>query len=79
MRLVLEKHASRAQGGSACRVVVRGKMNSVLVEFEDGERVVTSHYAIRKRETMVDMLVKHNDVSTRNEQTTTKGFTQKVP
>ena len=34
--------------GQRCRVLVRGGMNSVLVEFEDGLRVVTSRYAIRK-------------------------------
>ena len=31
-----------------CRVVARGTMNSVLVEFEDGSKVVTSRYAVRK-------------------------------
>ena len=32
-----------------CRIVVRGKkMNSILVEFEDGFRVVTSRYAVRR-------------------------------
>ena len=34
--------------GERCRVVARGKMNSVLVEFGDGERVITSRYAVRK-------------------------------
>ena len=27
-----------------CRVIARGKLNSCLVEFEDGFRVVTSRY-----------------------------------
>lgn len=31
-----------------CRVLVRGKMNSVLVEFDDGFRMVTSRNAVRK-------------------------------
>ena len=31
-----------------CRVLARGKMNSILVEFEDGFRVITSRYAVRK-------------------------------
>ncbi len=31
-----------------CRVVARGKMNSVLIEFENGQREVVSRYAIRK-------------------------------
>lgn len=35
--------------GEPCTVLVRGRMNSVLVEFEDGFRVVTSRYAVRRR------------------------------
>jgi len=35
--------------GQRCRVLARGKMNSILVEFEDGYRVVTSRFAVRKR------------------------------
>ena len=35
--------------GQACRVLIRGKMNSILIEFEDGECVVTSRYAVRKK------------------------------
>lgn len=31
-----------------CRVVARGTMNSVLVEFENGQREVTSRNAVRK-------------------------------
>lgn len=34
--------------GQRCRIVARGKLNSVLVEFEDGWRVVTSRYAVRR-------------------------------
>ena len=37
-----ERHRQR------CRVLVRGKMNSIAVEFQDGFRVVTSRYAVRK-------------------------------
>lgn len=33
--------------GQRCRVIARGRLNSVLVEFEDGTRVVTSRYAVR--------------------------------
>jgi hypothetical protein len=34
--------------GTACRVVARSRrLGSVLVEFEDGFRVVTSRYAVR--------------------------------
>lgn len=34
--------------GSPCRVLARGKLNSVLVEFADGFKVITSRYAVRK-------------------------------
>ena len=34
--------------GKRCKVLARGKMNSILVEFEDGYRVVTSRYAVRR-------------------------------
>jgi len=35
-----------------CRVLVRGAMNSCLVEFEDGELVITSSFAVRKAKTI---------------------------
>lgn len=38
-----------AHKGKPCRVVTRGKMNSCLVEFEDGVRLVTSRNALRRR------------------------------
>ena len=35
--------------GQRCRVLVRARrMNSVLVEFEDGYKVVSSRYAVRR-------------------------------
>jgi hypothetical protein len=34
--------------GKKCRVLVRSKMNSALVEFEDGTRHVVSRFALRK-------------------------------
>lgn len=34
--------------GRPCRVLVRGKMNSILVEFDDGYRVVTGRFAVRR-------------------------------
>jgi hypothetical protein len=34
--------------GGICRVLVRGAMNSCLVEFEDGYRMVTSRNALSK-------------------------------
>lgn len=33
---------------SPCRVIAYGSLNSVLVEFADGERVVASRWAVRK-------------------------------
>jgi hypothetical protein len=35
--------------GKRCRVLAYGAKNSVLLEFMDGERIVTSRYAIRKQ------------------------------
>jgi len=34
--------------GQLCRILARGKMNSIIVEFEDGFRVCTSRYFVRK-------------------------------
>ena len=34
--------------GMRCRVVVRGGMNSALVEFEDGYKTVTSRNYLRR-------------------------------
>lgn len=34
--------------GQRCRVLARGRMNSIAVEFEDGFRVITSRYAVRR-------------------------------
>lgn len=34
--------------GRRCRVLARGTMNSILVEFQDGFRVITSRYAVRR-------------------------------
>jgi hypothetical protein len=34
--------------GQRCRVLVRGAMNSALVEFEDGYRCVTSRNGLRR-------------------------------
>ena len=41
-----KKHGDRH--GQRCRILTRGKKNSILVEFEDGFRTVTSGYAIRR-------------------------------
>jgi len=37
----------RALYGRRCRALARGKMNSVLVEFEDGNREIISRRAIK--------------------------------
>lgn len=37
----------RCRKGERCRVLARGRMNSALVEFEDGYRVVTSRNGLR--------------------------------
>ena len=36
--------------GRRCRMVCRGRMNSCLIEMEDGTRVVTSRNAVRAAE-----------------------------
>ena len=35
--------------GQPCRVLARGKMNAILVQFTDGTRVITSRYAVRRK------------------------------
>ena len=42
------RHLGFERKGQRCRVLVRGKMNSALVEFEDGYRAVVSRNALRK-------------------------------
>lgn len=34
--------------GQRCRVLARGRLNSCLVQFEDGVRHVTNRYFVRK-------------------------------
>lgn len=34
--------------GQPCRLLATGSLNSALVEFADGARVVTSRYALRR-------------------------------
>ena len=36
--------------GQICRVLARGKMNSIMVKFIDGYKVITSRYAVRLRD-----------------------------
>jgi hypothetical protein len=39
---------SRDRKGMRCRVLKYGRLNSALVEMEDGEKVITSRYAVRQ-------------------------------
>lgn len=36
--------------GQACRVIARGKMNAIMVEFADGRRYITNRYFVRRRD-----------------------------
>jgi len=45
---------------SLCKVLARGKMNTCLVEFEDGYRVTTSRNYVMKWETMQKRLAKQS-------------------
>jgi hypothetical protein len=38
----------RDRKGERCRVVCRGKMNSALIEFEDGYKAVVSRWGLRR-------------------------------
>ena len=40
--------AANNRKGQPCRLICRGRMNSILVEFADGFRMVTSGNAIRR-------------------------------
>ena len=42
--------------GQRCRVLVRGAMNSALIEFEDGFRIVASRNALRRSSTSQTLL-----------------------
>ena len=35
--------------GQACRIVGRGKMNSIEIEFADATRHIVSRYSVRRR------------------------------
>lgn len=48
-RLVIPGLAVLDRKGELCRVIVRGRMNSALIEFErDGFRAVVSRNALRR-------------------------------
>ncbi len=46
-----------------CWVIVRGRMNSCLVEFEDGYKVVTSRNYVMKWETLHKRISRKKDLN----------------
>ena len=52
-RLKIPGMAVLGRKGQQCRVLARGKMNSALVEFADGEQYVVSRNALRRKTTGV--------------------------
>lgn len=34
--------------GRKCRIIARGRMNSIEIEFEDGQREIVSRYSVRR-------------------------------
>jgi len=34
--------------GRKCRIMARGRMNSIMIEFTDGQREVVSRWAVRR-------------------------------
>lgn len=46
--------------GTRCQVLARGKMNSCMVKFEDGYKVVTSRNYLMKQETLAKRLAERN-------------------
>lgn len=42
--------------GQLCRIVKTGRMNSALIEFDDGFLVISSRYAVRKIENRVRLI-----------------------
>ena len=45
---------------SPCRMIARGRMNTCLIEFEDGLRVITSRNYLIKAETLEKRRVKQS-------------------
>jgi len=51
--------------GKPCRILIRGKMNSCMIEFQDGYRTITSRWSVRK--------IKPQTVSKDNEEEAPQG------
>jgi hypothetical protein len=48
--------------GTRCKVLARGRLNSCLVEFKDGFRVVTSRNYLMKEDTFARRLAKEKSI-----------------
>lgn len=46
--ILMDNTVRAALYGRLCRIVAHGKRDSVLLEFKDGTRVVTSRRAVRR-------------------------------
>jgi len=46
MKYVWKKLPHRTN--TPCTIITKGRMNSILVEFEDGHQMITSRYAVRR-------------------------------
>lgn len=46
------RSSTLARKGQKCRVLARGRMDSQLVEFEDGFKAIVSRFATRKIKTV---------------------------
>lgn len=44
-----QKPVGRDRKGQPCRVLVRGALNSALVEWDDGYKAITSRNGLRRR------------------------------
>ena len=40
--------------GRPCRIVARGTMNSIMIEFEDGQREIVSRRSVRRLKLPID-------------------------
>ena len=50
--------------GQPCRVLARGSLNTILIEFEDGSRVATSRNYVRRLVPSVSAIAVKQGVST---------------
>ena len=50
----------QARNGRPCKLLVRGKMNNFMVEFEDGDKMVTHRYDLMRRKGTYKEVRKHS-------------------